>query len=99
MKSAHDHFELRRFEHVGEARGALGIAAAGLADDQAPAHVVSDDARLDERSREMDHAADDPLGRNRARDRAARIEGLEPQLSGAERQPVEEPPRDAVHRW
>jgi hypothetical protein len=64
---------------------ARGVLAAGLAEDQALAHVVPDDAGFGRRGGEMNHASDDPVGGHGRRKRAIGIQALQPQLAAAER--------------
>src|SRR6266403_2170086 len=90
--------ESRRRQRLGNAPGAGGVRAAGLAEDQALAHVVADEPRLGSRGGEVDHAADDAAGRHGAREPAAGIERLQALAAVAEFQAVEKPPRHAVHR-
>src|SRR5205823_6847664 len=92
-----DHLEARFLECIGDALRAIGVSAAGLADDELLAHVVADEAGLGGGSGEVNDASDDALRRHGARELAAGSEAFEPFLAVAELEAVEEPPRHAVH--
>src|SRR5207245_776744 len=64
-------------EGLADAQAAFADRPVRLADREARALDVADHAGLDDLRRRVDHAADDRLGRDRAADRAAGIDGFE----------------------